>query len=112
MVKNIGRYNVAILLRCLAMVFLLAFLTGCGPEADRTREAQQTAKPTEKSPTAEPAPDPKQQSPSTQVIESKPQAPDLETEKLYNELDKELTELKNVLDSLDSVEEKDLNTPF
>lgn len=102
----------AILLRCLAMVFLLAFLTGCGPESEPTWETQQTTKPTEKSSTAEPAPDPKQESPSTQVIESKPQAPDLETEKLYDELDKELTELKNVLDSLDSVEEKDLNTTF
>lgn len=94
------------LLRCLLLVLLLSFASGCASSGEpslKEKQPESLAKP-------QSVPEPNPETPDTRVIKSKGSTADLETQKLYTELDKELNDLKNVLDNLETVEEKDLNT--
>ncbi|CCO07396.1 hypothetical protein [Desulforamulus hydrothermalis] len=105
-----------LLLRYVFILLLLSSLAGCHTATDKQSNeklpvSEQAVIPSEKT---------DQNKPSTQgktheqaitdgrVIQSSPQAPDPETQQLYNQLDKELAEITKVLESLDSVDDQDM----
>ncbi|GAB6157176.1 hypothetical protein JCM39194_03760 [Desulfotomaculum varum] len=104
------------LLRYAVIFLLLSSLAGCQTATEKqTSEklpvSQQTVIPSEKNDQnkpSSPVKTDKQEVPDGRVIQSNSQAPDPETQQLYNQLDKELAEITKVLESLDSVDDPDM----
>lgn len=98
------------LLRCLLLVLLLSFASGCASSGEPSLKEKQPPEQPESLAKPQSVLEPNPETPDTRVIKSKGSTADPETQQLYTELDKELNDLKNVLDNLETVEEKDLNT--